>query len=273
MKRTIFSHAIAIAVSLGLASTAFGVDYPIAAKAQVIKQDSKAGFVAKLAKIVNKPFVKGTTFTLPSDDPTVVGATLRFFRTDAATASPDIALPAAGWSGLGNPAGSKGWKYKGAGSGADPCKVVIIKEKVIKAVCKGPGAFESPSPYSVPIGLLPSSANWDLVLGSDRYCAASNSSSADIKKDDGAKGLFKAVKASAPAACPSCGHDVCTEGTPLLTACSSCAATVCAADPFCCNVAWDALCIDEAVDLCGECGTPYGSTSRAFVTQPFGLLR
>ena len=49
-------------------------------------------------------------------------------------------LNAAGWKGLGNPAGSKGYKYKGK---SDPRQrlqqVVLIKSTVIKAVCKGDG--------------------------------------------------------------------------------------------------------------------------------------
>jgi hypothetical protein len=35
-----------------------------------------------------------------------------------------------------------------------------------------------------------------------------------------------------------------------------CCATVCAADPFCCTVEWDNVCVEEAVELCGECGAP-----------------
>ena len=33
---------------------------------------------------------------------------------------------------------------------------------------------------------------------------------------------------------------------------------VCGADPFCCEVEWDGLCVDEAADLCGACGPPPG---------------
>jgi hypothetical protein len=32
-----------------------------------------------------------------------------------------------------------------------------------------------------------------------------------------------------------------------------CEATVCAVDAFCCNVAWDSICADEAADLCEFC--------------------
>lgn len=35
---------------------------------------------------------------------------------------------------------------------------------------------------------------------------------------------------------------------------SSCCATVCAADPFCCNNTWDSLCASAAATSCGNCG-------------------
>jgi len=45
--------------------------------------------------------------------------------------------------GLGDPPGSGGYKYKGKNDVFDinpksTCKIVLIKDKVIKAVCKGP---------------------------------------------------------------------------------------------------------------------------------------
>ena len=93
----------------------------------------KAG---KLAKFISKP-VSPALFDLPdaNNDPTAEGATLTFRQ----VGGPEIAanLPSTGWKGLGNPAGSKGFKYKGAGSPTDPCKTVLIKEKIIKGICKG----------------------------------------------------------------------------------------------------------------------------------------
>ncbi|MHC5029074.1 MAG: hypothetical protein ACYTGR_20175, partial [Planctomycetota bacterium] len=38
---------------------------------------------------------------------------------------------------------------------------------------------------------------------------------------------------------------------------AGCEATVCAADPFCCDTEWDQICADAAADLCGKlCGGP-----------------
>jgi hypothetical protein len=48
-----------------------------------------------------------------------------------------------------------------------------------------------------------------------------------------------------------CKHDVCTVGERLDANCSSCAATICATDPFCCDWEWDGICRDEVTSLCG----------------------
>jgi hypothetical protein len=42
---------------------------------------------------------------------------------------------------------------------------------------------------------------------------------------------------------------------------AECQAAVCAVDPFCCDTAWDGICADEAVSLCGDlCGGGGGCT-------------
>src|SRR5262245_64158564 len=99
---------IAIVCSSALfASAVSAVDVPIPAKVVLVKP-------AKLAKFVAK---SSSGFVLPApmspEDPTAVGAELRFFDTDTPGAgSATFTLGAAGWTGLGNPAGSKGYKYK-----------------------------------------------------------------------------------------------------------------------------------------------------------------
>jgi hypothetical protein len=52
----------------------------------------------------------------------------------------------------------------------------------------------------------------------------------------------------------ACEHDVCQAGGALESSCADpCAATVCAADAYCCDVAWDSICVGEAATLCGAC--------------------
>ena len=103
-----------------------------------------------------------------------------------------VILIITGWKGLGNPPGSKGYKYKGAGTLSDPCKVVLVKPKIIKAVCKG-DVLPPPPPHpgSVPIQVGATDV-------SDRYCAEFGG--ADLKND--ANGL-KRKDAPAPAICAS----------------------------------------------------------------------
>ncbi len=60
---------------------------------------------------------------------------------------------------------------------------------------------------------------------------------------------------------PQCTHDECDEGDALTPECSDCAATVCTLDPFCCDVAWDAFCVQEAQTECGlTCDEPVECT-------------
>ena len=74
-----------------------------------------------LAKFVAKPATDGT-FRLPSGDPVAVGASLRM-RDVMGTAGDDTYnLPGGNWTALGNPSGSKGYKYKGAGTPSDPAR-------------------------------------------------------------------------------------------------------------------------------------------------------
>jgi hypothetical protein len=51
-------------------------------------------------------------------------------------------------------------------------------------------------------------------------------------------------------------HDLCEEGDVMDASCDPCVATVCAADPYCCDNAWDETCVGEVasecnLDICG----------------------
>ena len=54
----------------------------------------------------------------------------------------------------------------------------------------------------------------------------------------------------------SCDHSPCDSGSALSASCDSCATSVCAADPYCCNTAWDSVCVNEVAQYCGPntCG-------------------
>jgi hypothetical protein len=113
---------------------------------------------------------RGTFLDLPdpANDPVVEGAELRVVDTGGAAGAATFALPATGWQRLpGNLARPlKGYRYKGAGSPTDPCRVVVVKERVVRAACRGPGVTLSP-PFSGEVAIA-------LTVGTDskRYCAS-----------------------------------------------------------------------------------------------------
>ena len=58
-----------------------------------------------------------------------------------------------------------------------------------------------------------------------------------------------------------CAHPLCDEGVALDETCDPCVASICAADPYCCDNSWDSLCVGEVESICGQtCG---GATSSS----------
>jgi hypothetical protein len=237
------TRLLASLAALGAPLAALAIDYPIAARTQLLRQDPGAGHIAKSAKIVSKPSTG--VFTMPSQSPATAGATLRFFKAGSPGPWTEVDLPAAQWTAMGNPPGSKGYKYRGIGTVADPCRSVQIRPKVIKAVCRGAGAFDSPTPYSLPVDTSGANgAAFELVVGGDRYCALSSDSTlAQVKRNDGPKGIFKAIRAGSPASCPS------ADGTPTPTPTPAPSPTPTPTPP-----------------------SPYGSASKAFLEATASLL-
>ncbi len=142
-----------------------------------------------LAKFVARAPV---VFDLPdaSNNPIAEGASLTIFDTGG-SASDTYTLPAGtGWRGLGSPPGSKGYKYKGTGSITDPCRVVLVKQKIVKAVCKGAGV-QMVTPFSGDVMIM-------LAVGTDtkNYCARFGGA---VVRNDAT--LLKAKNAPAPASC------------------------------------------------------------------------
>lgn len=102
----------------------------------------------------------------------------------------DVFLPPPIWKALGNPAGSKGYKYRGQGTMADPCKVVLIKSTVVKAVCR---IVDSALPR--PVG---GNIGWEIRVGGG-YRLCGETTGGTIAKDD--TSAFKARNAPAPGVC------------------------------------------------------------------------
>lgn len=65
-----------------------------------------------------------------------------------------------------------------------------------------------------------------------------------------ANGTCRVLVEAEDVACP---HTKCTTGARLHRACPDpCIARICAVDPYCCDTAWDAICVREVATVCGQ---------------------
>ena len=141
-------------------------------------------------RLVARP-LRNERFALPAANPTIAaGSRLRIIDTMTNFRSDLYQLPASGWTGLGSPAGARGWRYQGAGTRFDPCRMVLIKPRVIKALCTGEGVSL--------FGPFAGDVSVELRLGTtDRYCALFGGT---IERSD----AYMLVRKNAPApmSCP-----------------------------------------------------------------------
>lgn len=152
-----------------------------------------AGFVPPAASSLEDP--RGTAFN-SFLRPLLGGARLTIARGTAEQAV--LELPAAGWRGLGNPAGSSGWLYVDPGLDLGPCKRALVKAGLIKVLCKDAGVGFTLDEASQ--GALTAS----LELGRVQRPPCSYFGGTvvrDKQTTPGKTGLFKAKNAGAPAAC------------------------------------------------------------------------
>ena len=179
---------MALLVSVLLCHGAAGAsDLAIAGRTLKVGNGDAIRFVAKDAAGFPVP-APGS-----SADPTIAGARLAVFDTVTGTAGTlTRLLPASGWSGLGTPAGARGYRYRG--SRAVPsdatCSSVLVTQRVIKAVCSGSAISLTP-PFSGGAAIQLTSGD-----GTNRYCAEFGGA---VRRND-ARG-FRATDAPAPAAC------------------------------------------------------------------------
>jgi len=96
-------------------------------------------------------------------------------------------------------------------------------------------------------GALDSTCNAcaNTVCNADSFCCTSSWDATCVGE------AVSLCNLTCPAPPPSCPHDVCDEGDPLDAACNACTADVCYADSYCCDMAWDSACVQQAQNLCG----------------------
>jgi hypothetical protein len=186
---------LAAALALAWSGAAGAADIMIDGKITIIKD-------TKLFKLVAKD-LQGGTFAIPTvggaGDPLLVGGEGHVQVVDTGDAAElNDPLTAGAWAGLGNPPGSKGYKYKNtAASPANPVKIIILKEKVIKIIAVDDGTLDGP--VSGNVGIILSTGT-----GPDRYCAEFGGTT--IKN---VPALVKRKDAESPGACPTIGAACC----------------------------------------------------------------
>jgi hypothetical protein len=110
----------------------------------------------------------------------------------------------------------------------------------------GTGTELRASTFYLPVGVEQGEACGDVVCAAGDICC--NASCNQCTKPD---------MVCIQLACDDgCGHSECSQGTALESACSDCAAAVCAEDAFCCESSWDGLCVKEAESLCADTCAP-----------------
>jgi len=135
-----------------------------------------------------------------AQDPTVGGARVELVN-DGTGERAFIALPAAGWVGLGNPAGASGYKYRDTEHTLGPCKIALFKPgRALKLSCRGSGiaftlneATQAALRVAVRIGA---------GSGGLKFCTRFGGTVVADRPADDQTGLFKAKAAAAPTSCP-----------------------------------------------------------------------
>lgn len=169
------------------APSAYAADEPdelMPGRSLLIKQDRLVRFVARPA---------GGSFDLPdaANAPTGVGAFLWLMDLGTPFEQTYFSLFAAGWTRLGNAAAPLGYRYAGSGTPSDPCRVVVVRGTVVKALCKSTSGLTTPLDGDFGIRLEMG------INGAKKYCATLGGT--EVRNE---VGLVKRRNAPPPVVCP-----------------------------------------------------------------------
>jgi hypothetical protein len=117
-------------------------------------------------------------------------------------------------------------------------------------VSSGPSNVDAGPPDSGPVDSGSDSAVTNNDAGVDATPDVGVDAGADVGVVDA--GVDAAPDAVAADAGPGCAHAICTAGGALTGSCDPCATQVCGQDPYCCNTAWDSICVSEVTSICGD---------------------
>jgi hypothetical protein len=118
----------------------------------------------RLAKFIAKPVAPAFDLPdIPANDPTVVGASIKFYERGNPSNANTFARPFAQWSKRGDPFNPTAFRYRGTGLLASVPKV-LVKARTVRATCKGAPITLNPPFASATLGVT-------LTIGtSKRYC-------------------------------------------------------------------------------------------------------
>jgi hypothetical protein len=145
-------------------------------------------------------------------------------------------------------AGATGWAVFGGTSAAAPIVASIL-------AATGKGAVDNSWPYAH------AGAFYDVTSGTNGSCSGKYlcTSGAGYDGPTGLGAPNGAVLAASGGTSTTtgggagtCGHDVCATGVELTSTCDACAASVCAADSYCCATKWDSICVGEVATYCSQ---------------------
>lgn len=89
------------------------------------------------------------------------------------------------------------------------------------------------------------------LCAADPYCCSGMWDATCVSEVQSICGLSCTAPPPRPdAGTSTCAHPVCATGGPLASVCEPCATQLCAQDPYCCSVSWDATCVAEVGSIC-----------------------
>lgn len=264
MRGTFFRLATVLTLTglLGV-SPALAEPKPIGGKLLKLKTDKGSAKNLFLFKAVAQPAIAA----IP--DPTAGTTLLLRWQTATGDGRTDsIGLTDALWTGLGKPAGSKGWKYSDREAAQGGVKILLIKPGgrggLLKVLAKG-------SDWSGEPGAAVLSSSLDLYLGDDHYCADWDGQNGDVKKND-PDGYLLVKDFSAPGTCADTicgnarveGNEECDPGTAAATSTCSSDCTLIQTEPSTLETVQEKIfnpgCISAG---CHDNGTSQGQLSLA----------
>jgi cysteine-rich repeat protein len=260
-----------------LSASAIAADRPVAGDSLTLKDPANPNGNAVKFKAAKDPAVVPST----GDDPTSLGATLQVRGANPSDGDTGpISLPANLWQGLGNPAGSKGYKFVDKAR-ADGVKTIVLKPGNNGGTLSISGGGAD---WTYAITQPQGAVDVELTIGDDTYCARFTTFVQNVP------GLVKGKNAAAPASCgpvvpADCGNGVAEDdeecddgGTDPGDGCSATCtlentSAVCEGVPSTPGTGLDSIRVASGLTRPLHVTAPRLDPSRVFISEQDGFIR